>query len=116
MEKKPMHCTIVVRLYNDEKCFGPGVAELLEHIDEEKSIRKATAAMGMAYSKAWRIIKAAEAVLGFPLILSSTGGAGGGGAALTDRAKQLLKNFRTLEQDTRAFAEQRFAELFDEEK
>lgn len=113
MEKAPLHSVVILRLFKDEKCFGPGVAELLEHIDEEKSIRKATAKMGMAYSKAWRIIKAAESAIGFELVKSSTGGAGGGGAEITDEARKTLECFRTFEKDLYAYAEKRFEEIFN---
>ncbi|HWQ58978.1 MAG TPA: ModE family transcriptional regulator, partial [Clostridia bacterium] len=53
--------TLTVRLFRGEKCFGPGIAELLGRVDEAKSLRAAAQQMGMAYSKAWRIIKECEA-------------------------------------------------------
>ena len=51
-----MRCVITARFFKREKCFGPGIAELLEGIEELKSLRAAAMRMGMAYSKAWRII------------------------------------------------------------
>ena len=49
-----------VRLFAGEKCFGPGVAQLLRHVQEFHSLRSAAKAMNMAYSKAWTIVKRSE--------------------------------------------------------
>ena len=46
--------TLMLRVYGEERIFGPGIAELLERVEQTHSLRKATADMGMAYSKAWR--------------------------------------------------------------
>ena len=72
-----------VRLFTDEKCFGPGVAELLHRVEQLRSLRAAAMDMSMAYSKAWTIVKNAERELGFKLLDSTTGGRHGGGAVLT---------------------------------
>ena len=74
MPNKELRCQTSVRIYGEEKCFGPGVAELLERVDQLRSLRKATIEMDMAYSKAWKIVKIAEENLGFPLLVSVTGG------------------------------------------
>ena len=75
------------RIMGEEKFFGPGIAVLLHRVEEYHSIRQATASMGMAYSKAWAIIRRAERELGFPLLNTTTGGKEGGGASFgTDRA------------------------------
>lgn len=94
-----MRCVITARLFREEKCFGPGIAELLEGIEELNSLRAAAMRMGMAYSKAWRIIHECEEKLGFRLLYSSTGGRGGGGAEVTPEGKKLLSRFRTLEKE-----------------
>ena len=83
MEQKLTY-NLAVRLFSDEKCFGPGVAQLLHRVQELHSLRAAAMSMNMAYSKAWTITKHAQAALGFPLLHSITGGRGGGGAELTD--------------------------------
>lgn len=77
-----------VRLFAGEKCFGPGVAQLLRHVQEFHSLRSAAKAMNMAYSKAWTIVKSSERILGVQLLHTSGGGkerrrsalTGGGGA------------------------------------
>ncbi len=89
MEER-LRIKLTVRLFTEEKCFGPGVAELLVRVREHDSLRAAAANMEMAYSKAWKIIRQSEAALGCKLLTSSTGGRGGGGAVLTPEAEQLL--------------------------
>lgn len=73
MDKK-LRPVISIRIFRETKCFGPGVAELLRHVREAHSLRGAAMTMGMAYSKAWTIVKQAERELGFPLLVSVTGG------------------------------------------
>ena len=76
---KELHLKLTVRLYTDDnqRCFGPGIATLLERVREHKSLRSAAASMGMAYSKALKLIKQAEKALGFPLTQRSVGGRDG---------------------------------------
>ena len=97
MPKTPLHCGITLRLYREEKVFGPGVAELLETVRQTHSLRSAAMRMDMAYSKAWKVIKEAEKGFGFALLDSATGGRQGGGATLTPEAEQLLTRFRAFE-------------------
>lgn len=97
MPKTPLHCGITLRLYREEKVFGPGVAELLETVRETHSLRSAAMRMDMAYSKAWKVIKEAEKGFGFALLDSATGGRQGGGATLTPEADVLLSRFRAFE-------------------
>ncbi len=111
MANKQLRCLVTVRIFGEDKCFGPGVADLLERVDRLHSLRKATMEMGMAYSKAWRIVKVAEENLGFPLLNSVTGGKGGGGAELTPDAKRFLLSYRKFEQSVRQYADEAFVEI-----
>ena len=63
---------------DDGKYFGPGVAMLIEGVKRTGSLSSAAKEIGMAYSKAWRIIKRSEELTGCKLLLSRTGGAHGG--------------------------------------
>ena len=81
------------RIMGEEKFFGPGIAQLLHRVEEYHSIRQATLSMGMAYSKAWAIIRRAERELGFPLLDTVTGGKEGGGASLTAEGKAFLNKY-----------------------
>lgn len=107
--------SITLRLYGEEKIFGPGIAELLEKVDEYHSLRRATMAMGMAYSKAWSIIKTAEQSLSFPLLISKTGGRGGGGAELSEQGRRFLHAYRCFEQTVHDYADEVFEDMFGEE-
>lgn len=108
-----LHPKLTVQLFTDEKCFGPGVAQLLSLVQEHHSLRAAAMSISMAYSKAWTIVKTAERELGFPLLRSTIGGKEGGGAVLTKDAERLLDSFKTYESELKAQAEQLFAERFD---
>ena len=107
--------TLMLRVYGEEKIFGPGIAELLERVEQTHSLRKATLEMGMAYSKAWRIVKTAENALGFPLLDSTIGGKGGGSATLTARGKRFLVAYRRFESVVHAYADEIFEEMFGED-
>ena len=107
--------TLMLRVYGEEKIFGPGIAELLERVEQTHSLRKATQDMGMAYSKAWRIVKTAENALGFPLLDSTVGGKGGGSATLTVRGKRFLTAYRRFESAVHDYADELFEEIFGED-
>ncbi len=61
-----LRLAVTLRLLDGEgrRRFGPGVAALLEEVREKRSLRAAAGSMGMAYSKAWRIVRDAEESLG----------------------------------------------------
>ena len=101
-----------LRIFGEEKCFGPGVAQLLRRVEEKSSLRAAAISMGMAYSKAWTVIKTAEKELGFPLLVSTTGGKNGGGASLSQQAISLLAAYEQYCNDVRAYAQREFQSRF----
>ena len=77
MEQK-LHYRMSVRLWKEDKVFGPGICELLQMIDETGSMHQAAARMGLAYSKAWKMMKTTEEGLGFALTERVSGGRQGG--------------------------------------
>jgi molybdate transport system regulatory protein len=79
-----------------ERVFGEGIATLLGEIERAGSIAEAARAMGMAYSKAWRIIRNLERALGVPALTREKGGRSRGGAVLTPKARDLLRIYRTI--------------------
>ena len=109
-----LHPVLSIRIFAEEKCFGPGVAALLNRIHEHHSLRAAAMSMGMAYSKAWTILRAAEAGLGFKLLNSTTGGKHGGGATLTPVAEAILGAYERYCANVRQYAAQLFEEDFRE--
>lgn len=111
---KDLHLKLTVRLYTDDnqRCFGPGIATLLHRVEEHHSLRAAAASMGMAYSKAWRIIRTAEGVFGCKLLASTIGGQHGGGAVLTEQAQRLLGAYDAYCADVHSYSQSRFEAAF----
>lgn len=105
---------VTLRLDDQEgqRRFGPGVAALLSEVRVRKSLRAAAGSMGMAYSKAWRIIRSAEDAFGCKLLDSTIGGRHGGGAVLTPAAEALLDAYQVLRAEVNAYAQERFREHF----
>jgi len=79
-----------------EKFFGPGPAELLEHIDRTGSVTKAAKAMDMSYKKAWDLVNEHNKRGSKPYVISRKGGEKGGGAEVTANGKKLLSAYRQL--------------------
>lgn len=111
---KELHVKLFVRLVADDSDgrFGPGIATLLEQVRSHHSLRSAAASMGMAYSKAWRIIRAAESTFDCKFLDSTIGGKGGGGAVLTPEAERLLTAYQTYVADLNNYAQKKFDETF----
>ena len=78
---------------NGEKFFGEGPARLLRAVEETGSLRSAAMSMGMAYTKALKILSNAERALGVHLTERSAGGRAGGGSRLTDGGRIWLKRY-----------------------
>lgn len=78
---------------NKEKFFGEGPYRLLIGIEETGSLHQSAMAMGMAYSKALKLLKHAEEALGFPLTIRIAGGASGGGSKLTPEGKEWIQKY-----------------------
>lgn len=110
--EKELRANLTVRLFTDQKCFGPGVAELLRRVQEMHSLRAAAMSMNMAYSKAWTVIRNAQAGFGFKLLHTATGGRNGGGATLTKEGEAMLAAYETYCEKLNAYGETLFAETF----
>ena len=78
---------------NGDKFFGEGPCRLLKAVEKTGSLRCAAASMEMAYSKAIKLIKQAEAALGFSLTQRSVGGKDGGGSTLTPAGRAFLQQY-----------------------
>lgn len=95
-----------------ERFFGEGPYRLLVGIEELGSLRAAAKRMGMAYTKAFAIIKRAEAEFGFALTRRTIGGKGGGSSSLTDDAKELIKRYEAYRAACAAMADSLYEEYF----
>jgi molybdate transport system regulatory protein len=96
--------------YGASFAFGPGKAELLEHIDATGSISEAAKAMEMSYMRAWKIVGSLETAFAEPLVLKSRGGSARGGAVLSETGRAVLRIYREIEragnESTRAAADE----------
>jgi len=93
-----------------EKAFGEGPRRLLLAVERTGSLRAAAAEMGMAYTKALKLLRRAEEAAGYPLTCRSIGGKDGGGSRLTPRGKELLDRYERY----RAACEQANLRLYQE--
>ena len=105
-------CQVVLFSSAGKKCFGPGPAELLERVERSGSLHQAAKQMYLSYSKAFKLIRAAEEGLGFPLMETRIGGARGGGSILTPEARRALAQYRAYEAAVHAAAEELFPRFF----
>lgn len=85
--------------------FGPGVAHLCLGVRETGSLNAAAKGMGMAYSKAWRIIKETESALGIQLLDRD----GAHGSTLTEAGTMLLDSYLSIDRQMQDTAEEAFA-------
>ncbi len=95
-----MQIRLALYLYNEEdtRIFGEGPYRLLCGVRELGSLRAAAIQMGMAYTKATKIIHRAEEELGFPLTQRKIGGTKGGGSTLTPGAEELMKRYEACKE------------------
>ena len=100
------------QVYNQTPRFGKGVVSLMLLIRQNYSMREACRRTGIAYSKAFKLIKAAESDLGFQLISGTAGGAGGGGSRLTPRGEDLLLRYLNFEKAAKTSLDALFTEYF----
>lgn len=85
--------------------FGRGIAALCLGVKESGSLNAAAKSMGMAYSKAWRIIRDTETTLGVQLLYRE----GAHGSKLTEDCEQLLDLYQSIEEDVQQKAEALYA-------
>ena len=94
-----MRCRTIIKFRNSDDPndlgFGRGIVQLLEGVEELGSINRATASMGMAYSKAWRIVNEAEGQLDCKLIERD----GARGSTLTPAGERAVAVYEELQAD-----------------
>lgn len=89
--------------------FGRGIASLCLGVRETGSLNAAAKGMGMAYSKAWRIIKDTEAALDLQLLNRD----GAHGSDLTEAGNKLLDTYLAIEEKLQKEAEELFEAAFE---
>ena len=95
-----------------ERFYGPGVQDLLAGIRTYGSVKEACAQMGLSYTKGRRILKHAEAVLGYQLVKRQQGGVTGGSAQLTAQAEIFMQQYQSLTDSVNAHAQKLLEEMF----
>lgn len=112
MAEEPLRYHAKIRIYRVEKNFGPGTVELMGLVRRTGSLSSACKQMGMAYSKAWKMVKRAEADLGFSLMEGIRGGEHGGSTVLTEQGEQFLDHYIAFEQEAKEALDGLFARYF----
>lgn len=98
--------------HEGELLFGKGKTEILELIEQEGSISKASEIIGMNYKKAWTHIKILQKNINDTMVQTKQGGGEDAGTSLTPIARDFIKNYRLLQADIESYANERFKELF----
>jgi molybdate transport system regulatory protein len=76
---------------------------LLRQIDQIENLTKAAKLAGYSYKGAWDSIQQMSELSGGTLLERQAGGKGGGRTKLTERGKQLLKNFSLIQTEHQRF-------------
>ena len=84
-------------------------------IEETGSLRGAAMSMGMAYTKALKLIGNAEKALGFRLTERVTGGKDGGGSRITPEGKEWLIRYEQYRDACKAANTKLYMEFFPEQ-
>jgi len=92
---------------DSDSLFGRGIANLCLGVRDVGSLNAAAKNMGMAYSKAWRIIKDTEKALGLQLLDRD----GAHGSTLTAEGNALLDAYLELDREMNKASEQAFKSI-----
>ena len=87
---------------------GRGIASLCLGVRETGSLNAGPKGMGLAYSKAWRIVKDTEAALDLQLLNRD----GAHGSDLTEAGNKLLDTYLAIEEKLQKEAEELFEAAF----
>ena len=109
-----MKVKVKIWIEDEEKnlIFGGGKTEVLELIDETGSISKAAQRVGMNYKKAWTHIKILENNIEDDLVNTNKGQGEQSGSSLTPKAREVIQRYKTLQNDIKKYADERYKELF----
>lgn len=82
----------------EEVAIGPGKVAILEAIGETGSISAAGRKLGMSYRRAWLLVDQMNRYFKDPVVQTTNGGAQGGGSALSTTGVEVIRLYRTIEQ------------------
>lgn len=100
----------------DQKFFGEGPFRLLRGVEETGSLHAASMQMGMAYTKALKLLKNAENALNCQLTMRTTGGRDGGGSRLTPEGEEWLRKYEAYRDACVQANSKLYLEFFPEER
>ena len=89
-----------------EVYMGWGRVRLLERIGRLGSIAAAARSMRMGYRNAWLEVEAMNRLAPAPLVETTTGGAGGGHARLTENGRKVISEYKGLRARFQGFLKQ----------
>ena len=107
-----MRAEIRLRIGKENNFMGKGVIEILDAIDEHKSIKRASEVTGISYPKVMRMLKTFKTELGFDAVTSQKGGSQHGGTELTEKGRAALECFREIESEVASYAQKLVRERF----
>lgn len=93
--------------------FGPGAIALLELIEKTGSVSLASQEMKVSYSKALKVIAAAESRVGYKLVMKKQGGKHGGSTTLTDTGRELIARYEKFSSESKHLIQEAFDHNFD---
>lgn len=99
--------------YGEEIAIGPGKIAILEAIAETGSISAAGRKLGMSYRRAWHLVDQMNQYFKNPVVHAATGGLQGGGTALTSTGIEVIRVYRTIEQESQIHSSSLLAALTD---
>ncbi|MBR0444354.1 MAG: NTP transferase domain-containing protein [Clostridia bacterium] len=103
-----------ILLSGEDVFFGPEQRGLLLAVKSKGSVRAASDAVGVSYSKARNMIRRMEKELGFMLVERTQGGVSGGCSRLTESGERFLEIFAGYEQAVSDYAGEVFDSCFQE--
>ena len=78
--EKNITVRLTARLFAEEKCYGPGVEQLLKAVEKHRSLRAAAASMSKGIPRREHHPRGGAVGLRLRLLHSTIGGSGGGNA------------------------------------
>ena len=106
MEKKHNRLDVSGKIWmhkSSGELLGSDRILLLEKIREYGSISKAAKVTGVSYKTAWEIVNTMNNLAEKPLVVRVSGGKGGGGTQLTREAAEIIRKFRTIQEEHERF-------------